>query len=142
MVPPCPVRFVVVGLWNVTGGVPFCNSTAQRGILCRLIIKAISPALTISPVLTTSPFSTMLAPLLSCVLPLRLPRQPASVFHDVRQWCCWPVPVINRKAAAVFQQQAAGLTGYAINTELTAGIGPGNSGTTVFLQSGHHQMSW
>lgn len=66
----------------------------------------------------------MLAPLLSCVLPLRLPRQPASVFHDVRQWCCWPVPGINRKAAAIFQQQAAGLTGYAINTELTAGIGP------------------
>lgn len=33
-------------------------------------------------------------------------------------------PGINRKAAAIFQQQAAGLTGCAINTELTAGIGP------------------
>ena len=43
---------------------------------------------------------------------------------DIRQWCYWPVPGINRKAAAIFQQQAAGLTGYAINTELTAGIGP------------------
>lgn len=31
---------------------------------------------------------------------------------------------INRKAAAIFQQQAAGLTGDTINTELTAGIGP------------------
>ncbi|KEM90706.1 hypothetical protein AB23_5295, partial [Escherichia coli 6-319-05_S1_C1] len=32
-------------------------------------------------------------------------------------------PGINRKAAAIFQQQSAGLTGCAINTELTAGIG-------------------
>lgn len=47
---------------------------------------------------------------------------------------------INRKAAAIFQQQAAGLTGYTINTELTAGIGPQQ--WHHCLQSGHHRMSW
>ncbi|MEY7833120.1 hypothetical protein AB9D79_25950, partial [Escherichia coli] len=53
------------------GEIRFDNQTTPDAALSRAVAKSNSPVTFHK--LTTSPFSTMLAPLLSCVLPLRLP---------------------------------------------------------------------
>ncbi|CAM4511469.1 hypothetical protein BvCmsKSP064_05147 [Escherichia coli] len=116
-------------------GVAFCNSTAQDGILCRLIIKANLPCVNniagtdhITIQYHTGAFTEL------CSATQTSPGSQSQCSTMSDSGVASLSPGINRKAAAIFQQQAAGLTGYAINTELTAGIGPLNSGTTVCYQ--------
>ncbi|BEB31924.1 hypothetical protein VEE44_37280 [Escherichia coli] len=116
-------------------GVAFCNSTAQRSIRCRLIIKANLPC--VNNIAGTDHIAIQYHAGTFTELCSATQTSPGS------QRQCSTMPDsgvadqssgINRKAAAIFQQQSAGLTGCAINTELTAGIGPLNSGTTVCNQ--------
>ncbi|GDI34578.1 hypothetical protein BvCmsKSP012_05352 [Escherichia coli] len=116
-------------------GVTFCNSTAQRGIRCCLIIKANLPC--VNNIAGTDHIAIQyhagtFTELCSATQTSPGSQHQCSTMSD--SGVAGLSPGINRKAAAIFQQQAAGLTGYAINTELTAGIGPLNSGTTVCNQ--------
>ncbi|CAM6647469.1 hypothetical protein ESCOMM283M1_24385 [Escherichia coli] len=116
-------------------GVAFCNSTAQRGIRCRLIIKANLPCVNNiagTDHITIQYHAGAFTELCSATQTSPGSQHQCSTMSD--SGVAGLSPGINRKAAAIFQQQAAGLTGYAINTELTAGIGPLNSGTTVCNQ--------
>ncbi|CAM6648239.1 hypothetical protein ESCOCK374M_24295 [Escherichia coli] len=116
-------------------GVTFCNSTAQRSILCRLIIKANLPC--VNNIAGTDHIAIQyhagaFTELCSATQTSPGSQRQCSTMSD--SGVAGLSPDINRKAAAIFQQQAAGLTRYAINTELTTGIGPLNSGTTVCNQ--------
>ncbi|RDS57445.1 hypothetical protein C3984_04222 [Escherichia coli] len=116
-------------------GGAFCNSTAQYGILCHLSIKVNLPC--VNNIAGTDHIAIQyhagaFTELCSATQTSPGSQRQCSAMSDSGVACL--SPGINRKAAAIFQQQAAGLTRYAINTEPTAGIGPLNSGTTVCNQ--------